>query len=216
LGVNDAVLLARLADSWHDLVRRCGVDPAATDDLLRQLVQSYLDPARHYHNLHHVADVLGVVRAHAGSATEPELLELAAWFHDVVYDPRATDNEERSAACAAAALGRLRLPPDRVARVAALVRMTRDHQADPGDTDAQLLLDADLAILGAAPEAYNSYARAIRQEYSWVLDADYRAGRCAVLRRFLQRPRLFHTEALFQALEVPARRNLTAEIAELS
>jgi predicted metal-dependent HD superfamily phosphohydrolase len=94
--------------------------------------------------------------------------------------------------------------------------MTRDHRADPSDTGALLLVDADLAILGAPPEMYKVYARAIRREYAWVPDADYRVGRRAVLQRFLDRPRIFGTESLYQERELAARRNLAAEIADQS
>jgi predicted metal-dependent HD superfamily phosphohydrolase len=209
-------LLTRLQESWRDLARRCVFATPAAAELFGRLVAAYGEPARHYHNLRHVAEVLRVLRSHADQAHEAELLELAAWFHDVIYHPRAADNEERSAAFAADALRRLDMPQGRVERVAELVRMTRDHRADTADIEAQLLLDADLAILGAPPAAYKEYAEAIRREYAWVSDADYRAGRCAVLRRILERPRIYHTQPLFAEREATARGNLAAEIAELS
>jgi predicted metal-dependent HD superfamily phosphohydrolase len=59
---------------------------------------------------------------------------------------------------------------------------------------------------------YRTYAEQIRQEYAWVPDADYRAGRQRALAKFLARPTLYH---FLVDLESPARRNLSAEIERL-
>ena len=203
-----------MARSWDDLIARCGGAGAA--GLFVRLAGAYAETGRHYHDLRHIAHVLDILREHGQEPCRLELLELAAWFHDVVYDPRARDNEERSAELAVQALSTLRLAAEDISRVAALIRMTCHHRAPPDDGDAQLLLDADLAILGAPAEQYNDYARAIRQEYAWVPDADYRAGRRTVLAGFLVRPAIFGTPQLHDLLEAPARRNLVLEIATLS
>jgi predicted metal-dependent HD superfamily phosphohydrolase len=213
--MTDTTLLRTLMDRWNDLARRIGASDDSADVVLHQLLAAYSEPARHYHNLQHIADMLAILRRY-GPAREPELLELAVWFHDAVYDSRAKDNEERSAALATEALHRLGMATERIARVADLIRMTREHRAEPGDADAPLCLDADLAILGTSPEEYNEYARAIRKEYAWVSEADYRAGRRAVLERFLARPRIYGTPGVIADREAVARRNLAAEIADLS
>ena len=75
-----------------------------------------------------------------------------------------------------------------------------------------MLIDSDLAILGASESAYQAYANQIRQEYAWVPETDYRMGRRKVLERFLARPRIFHYLA---DLEASARRNIAAEISRL-
>jgi predicted metal-dependent HD superfamily phosphohydrolase len=208
----DQSILASLADAWNNLARRCRADDAASAAVFAELVAAYREPGRFYHDLRHVADMLAILRHHGA----PVELELAAWFHDAVYESRALDNEDRSAVLATDALHRMGLAAEHIERVATLIRMTRDHRTDPDDADAQLLLDADLAILGATPEKYNEYAHAIRQEYAWVPEARYRGGRRAVLQRFLDRPRIFTTGALYQEREASARRNLSAEIAALS
>ncbi len=213
--MSDAAVRSELADAWTNLARRCGMTESAAAPFFQQLVVAYSEPGRFYHNLVHIANVLSIL-GRSADRREPELLELATWFHDAVYDPRAPDNEERSAVLAAEALGQLGLARPRIERVAALIRMTQHHRADAGDTDALLFLDADLAILGTPPDKYKDYARAIRQEYAWVPEPDYRSGRRAVLEGFLARPRIFATPAMFEEREAAARRNLAAEIAELS
>jgi predicted metal-dependent HD superfamily phosphohydrolase len=137
-------------------------------------------------------------------------LNLAAWFHDAVYDTHAQDNEEKSAELAEMALSEL--PAETIAQVRKLILCTKTHQAF--DAESELLLDADLAILSAEPTQYQNYAIAIRQEYRWVSAEDYRIGRSQVLERFLQRDRIYYTP-MMQAKETIARRNLDTELQNL-
>jgi predicted metal-dependent HD superfamily phosphohydrolase len=137
-------------------------------------------------------------------------VKLAAWLHDVIYDSRASDNEERSAKYAVQLCEKLSIPESHL--VAALVLKTKTHDAGE-DPDAQVLIDADLAIFGAGESAYCAYASQIRQEYAWVPEPNYRRGRRQVLERFLARPRIFLCLA---HLEDPARRNIASEISQLA
>jgi predicted metal-dependent HD superfamily phosphohydrolase len=141
-------------------------------------------------------------------------VQLAAWLHDVVYETQAEENEEQSAAYAGRLLQRLALPAEVIATCQRLILTTKGHRAGP-DPDSPILLDADLAILGAAEPDYARYARAIRQEYAWVPEEQYRHGRTRVLQGFLQRGRIYLTEPMFQALEARARANVTREIQSL-
>jgi len=211
----EATDLGQLQRRWAELVAPFGADGPAAEEVFRQLAEHYGGAGRIYHNLSHLQDVLDHVDALRHRARDLPALRLAAWFHDVIYDPRAADNEERSAAFAAAALRQLRAPEETVTRVVALILRTKTHQADDADIDAQILLDADLAVLGAAPAEYDRYAAAIRREYAWVPQDDYRAGRARVLEGFLARPRIYATEPFFDRLEARARANLHRELAAL-
>ena len=144
------------------------------------------------------------LRSHAADINA---VKLAAWLHDVVYDSRASDNEDRSAEYADRLCASLSIPVGR--RVASLILTTKTHD-DDDDPDAQVLLDADLAVLGASGAEYRVYAENIRHEYAWVPEPEYRVGRRRVLESFLARPRIYH---LLVDLEAPARRNIAAEIA---
>jgi len=201
-------------ERWTRLLTGLGCTTAECRRTFAEVALHYRSPGRHYHTLDHILDVLGTVELLRGGACGPAL-RLAAWLHDVVYDPRAGDNEEQSAAFARALLGPPRLAETLLAETGRLILLTRSHQADPADLDGQALLDADLAILGAEPPAYDRYALAIRAEYAWVPEADYRAGRRRVLESFLRRPRIYATEALFARLEARARANLERERASL-
>ncbi len=181
----------------------------------RALLARYAEPHRHYHTVEHVVAVLSTVDTLASHATAADLVRLAAWYHDAVYDPMRDDNEERSAGLAEAELAALGLPAAGVARVASLVRVTAGHDAPAGDSDAEVLCDADLALLGGPRPAYDSYVAAVRREYSHVDEVGWQVGREAVLRGLLGRPRLFRTPS-GSAWEQPARANLSRELAALS
>jgi predicted metal-dependent HD superfamily phosphohydrolase len=194
---------------WRSLLASWHIDSAAVDSTFGEVAERHAEPGRFYHTLDHVEAVLATVDRLAGHAHDPRSVELAAWLHDVVYDSRASDNEERSADFARQLCERLSIPGGE--RIASLILTTKTHE--PGDdSDAMVLLDADLAVLGADDADYRRYAEAIRREYAWVPEADYRAGRCRVLERFLAKPAIFR---LLHSLEPAARRNLAAEIERL-
>jgi predicted metal-dependent HD superfamily phosphohydrolase len=204
----------QLSARWDALVRPLGAPAERADAVFADLAARHGGPDRHYHNLDHLAAVLDALEPASG-ARSPLALRLAAWFHDAVYDSRAADNEERSAALARAALADLNGPESLGDEVARLVLLTRGHATGPEDRDGQVLLDADLAILGAPADEYDRYAAAIRREYAWVAEEAYRAGRGRVLQDFLRRPRIFQTEVR-AAREEQARANLARELARLS
>jgi predicted metal-dependent HD superfamily phosphohydrolase len=209
-------LQERLRAEWLDLVRAFGVPGAAAEQTFADLTALYSEPGRFYHTLRHLDEVLAVVGRLRAETRDLAAVRFAAWFHDAVYDPRARDNEERSADLAAAVLSAWPVPPALVAATRQLIQLTKTHQAAADDRDGLVLLDADLAILGAAPERYAEYREAIRREYAWVPEEAYRLGRRHVLEGFARRQRLYHLDVTRTAFENQARRNLAAEIAALS
>ena len=164
-----------------------------------------------YHDLRHLTEVLDRLDEldRAGAAFDLVPVVLAAWFHDAVYDGQP-DAEERSAQ-----LAESKLPDPPAAEVARLVRMTEHHQAFPDDLNAAALSDADLAILAADADRYHAYARDVRTEYAQFSDADFRAGRAAVLKDLLAGPSLFRTTHGQALWEDAARANVQAEIEKL-
>ena len=174
--------------------------------LFEELLAAWNQPWRHYHAGQHLHECLAALAQWRQLAREPGLLALALWFHDAVYEPRAPDNEARSADWARAALPALGLPVPACERVARLVLATRDHVAR--DADMGLLLDLDLAILAAPAARFAQYESQIRAEYAFVPEPDFRAGRRRILQGFLARERLFVTEALHAAWDAAVRANL--------
>jgi predicted metal-dependent HD superfamily phosphohydrolase len=207
--------LESMQRSWAGVLQNYRVALADAYPAFDKLVAAYSAPERHYHNLEHLGEMFRVVGRLAGSVDDANAIVLAVWFHDAVYDPRAKDNEQRSGELAVDVLGTLGVPASVIERVARMIAATAHATDPPADRDTQALLDADLAILGASEERYARYAADIRKEYEWVPEADYRAGRAAVLEQFLARPRIYHTQIMFEEGEARARANLKAELAFL-
>lgn len=177
------------------------------------LLEAWGDPARGYHDLRHLAEVLDRVDALAPTVPGADLVavRLAAWFHDGVHEGVAGEDEERSAAWAEEALPGAGVRADRVVEVARLVRLTAGHRVAPGDGAGALLADADLGILAADEERYAEYAADVRREYAHVPDDLFRAGRAAVLRGLLAQQPLFRTPGA-AAWEAAARANVAREL----
>ncbi|MGY1834018.1 metal-dependent phosphohydrolase [Blastococcus sp. SYSU DS0510] len=174
------------------------------------VVAAWSEPHRRYHDLAHLAAVLGLVERLSAGVPDPDAVALAAWYHDVVYDPLRPDNEQVSAERARAGLRGL-VPEERAEEVARLVLLTAGHDPEPGDANGAALCDADLAVLAAPPAAYAGYASAVRAEYGHLSDGEFTAGRIAVLERLLELPRLYRLPAA-EEWEPVARANLTAEL----
>lgn len=202
---------------WRSVLAPLTGESDALDRTFADILRRYNEPGRHYHSLEHVQQVSAVIR----TLSAPHLpyapcLDAAGILHDVIYDPRAKDNEERSAEYAHEVLASLGIDLMTRDEVARLILLTKKHETTDEDRDGQVLLDADLSILGASEAEYDDYAAAIRREYSWVNDEDYCSGRRAVLERFLARPRLYFTPEMQRRSEARARANLAREIAALA
>jgi len=193
-----------------------GADATQARLVAIDLLRRWDEPHRHYHTSRHLEAVLAMVDGFQTLAADAELVRLAAWYHDAIYDPAASDNEERSADLAAVQLTSLGLCADQVAEVARLVRLTRTHRPADMDANGALLCDADLAILASPADEYARYAHAVRAEYAHVPDDAFRAGRSAILLDLLDSPALFHTTPLRHRFEATAHANLRRELAKLT
>jgi predicted metal-dependent HD superfamily phosphohydrolase len=189
----------------------------AQADVIRDaLLEAYGDGARGYHDLRHLTEILERLDELSWNGERFELLpvRLAAWFHDAVYDtqPRA---EERSASWASEALAAV-VDQTVIAEVERLVLLTADHRVTGGDLNGAALCDADLAILAAPHVRYSAYAADVRREYEHLTDAEFAAGRAAVLRGLGGRRPLFATTYGRDHWEAAARTNIAWELAELA
>lgn len=208
----------RALDTWHALT--AGSQPT----LLAALRAQYGAAGRHYHSLAHVGWVLARVlelvhelEPHERESLDLAAIQLAVLCHDVVYDTDATrhaaQNEAESAAFAVACAGALGWAPERQALVERLVLATADHR--PADLPEAVVVDADLAVLGASPAEYDAYVAAVRREYRQIDDHHWRVGRAAVLERLTGSSSIFTTAPMRAARERAARANLQRELAAL-
>jgi len=187
----------------------------------RRLLRHWSLWPRAYHDTHHLQACLdhweaarngagdGRDAGHAEAMDDLQAVALALWFHDAVYWPWSGRNEERSARWARRFLQGQGLPAATVDTVERHILATRHgHPAAAAAGDDRWVLDIDLAILGQPPAVYAAFERNVRREYRFVRWPRYRAGRCAILRSFLERPALYETEWFRSRYEAQARVNL--------
>jgi predicted metal-dependent HD superfamily phosphohydrolase len=188
--------------------------------LLDGLLARHREKHRRYHTANHVAWVI----RHIGelAAIEPVVhldeVVAAAFYHDAVYEPSYPANERASARLARRDLTSIGWTDDAVQRVGSMIEAT-EHTVSGSERatgDTAVLLDADLAILGADPAGYSAYVTGVRAEYRHVGDDDWRTGRVAVLQRFLDGASIYRTATGRERWESRARANLSAELADLS
>ena len=201
----------QLALRWAALWRDAGGpgDGAALGD---ELIAAWSRPERAYHTVDHLAACLDHLGRDRALARDHAAISLGLWFHDAVYDPRAGDNELRSAEWARSALAMIGAAL--AERVAGLVLATR-HDGTPTDDDARLLVVIDLAILGADEDNFAAYEAAVRREYAWVPEADFRSGRARILSGFVARPSIYVTAVYRERFAARARTNLAGALAAL-
>lgn len=182
-----------------------------------ELIARYGEPHRRYHTMTHIEDCLAQVAASTDFPDEQRsLMDAAIWFHDAIYDATRHDNEAESARLAAERLSAEGAGPAFIEEVSRLIFLTAGHSVQPDDAIGARLVSIDLSILGASPERYDAYAAAIRYEYGHVPEPLYRAGRAAILGRFLESGPLFADPVWAERLEAQARANLAREIATLT
>jgi predicted metal-dependent HD superfamily phosphohydrolase len=184
-----------------------------TEELREDLLARWSETHRKHHtvtHLHEMLDAIGLL-ADAGIDFDREAVELAAWFHDAIYEIGRDDNEDRSADLARELLASSPVRNE----VARLVLVTKTHKVADDDVNGAVLTDADLSVLGSDAFRYRAYAAAVREEYAEVPDEVFKPARAQVLRALLDGP-LFHTAAARERWEEPARRNITEEIVALT
>ena len=199
-----------LVQAWHTLLGRHSIS-SRIDDFGRALLASWSEPRRRYHDIDHLRDVLDYIDQLAEYAADADAVRLAAWYHDSVFEG-SPDDEELSARRAEAELGALGLNTEAIAEVARLIRMTAAHNPDPGDRDAEVLSDADLASLAVPRERYRRNSANIRTEFAHIPEAVFRSGRAAIIAALLAAPTLYRTPGARQRWERQARENLRAEL----
>ncbi|XP_061173310.1 uncharacterized protein LOC133182476 [Saccostrea echinata] len=180
--------------------------------------QKYSESQRHYHTLSHLEEMFQHFDQYHEKLDKPELVSLAIYFHDIIYDPKASDNEERSADVFTQFVkeSSANLKEDERDKVRHWILLTKSHSVqERAEADLQYFLDMDMAVLGRTPEDYRKYAAQIRDEYSHYPDQDYRKGRSAVLKGFSQRQRIYASDEFHKLYHDIAVQNMTAEILTL-
>lgn len=205
-----------LETEWSKLLYDSKVENNAhsnSNRLLNTLCTAYNEPHRHYHNLNHIAYMLAQLDS-ANSATP--IARWATWYHDIVYRPRKSDNEHKSAVIALQTMTELGIDPSTSTTVSQIINATKSHRPNKNaDDSCKSVLDADMAILGAPEQEYKNYGRQVRKEFSAIPNFLYKRGRKKFLQSVLNQERIFTTEYFYREFENSARNNVQHEITTL-
>ena len=202
---------AFVKSEWDSLCHRYSEDSDLVGQLWDELERAYTTKDRHYHNLGHIHYMLELAHRYSPAGHPSDLLLYAIFYHDIVYKATRSDNEEQSAALAQDRLHSLGIPEADILQVKEMILATKTHQTAETEL-TKLLLDLDLAILGADEARYNRYSQGVRKEYSMYPDLIYKPGRRKVLQHFLNQDHIYKTPAFQVEFEDKARKNLQREL----
>lgn len=199
---------------WDALCHRLTGSPPPVH-LFDALVQRYTESHRAYHTLAHIEECLAHFAEVHHLAAQPDLIAVAIWLHDVIYEPTRNDNEIASATWAQASLLEAGVAREVITQIQQLILYTQ-HNAQPPSGDPALLVDIDLAILGAPRARFEAYEQQIREEYVWVPWPTFCEKRAAILQQFLDRPQIYQTSYFYTQWEAAARHQLQQSLQRLN
>jgi predicted metal-dependent HD superfamily phosphohydrolase len=189
-------------------LRQRWVEAGAPAEGFDDVAARYAEAHRAYHTIHHIEHVVAKVDE-IGHGQDAAVV-LAAILHDVIYDPAADDNEERSADYARHVLA----DHEAVERIATLIEATKTHEGRDGDHGLDALLDADLSSFADDNEGRNG--ELVRQEYAFVPEDAFQAGRRRILEGFLGREPLYRTTLMRTRYEAKAKANIRRALERIS
>ena len=186
-------------------------DKNLSDELWNEIEQSYSESNRHYHNLSHIEDLIKELSDVKEQIQDWDTMMFSVFYHDIIYNPKSKKNEEKSALLAKKRLQTIGFPEEKIGKCFEQIIATKSHNKN-SDNDVNLLIDADLYILGKSREEYVIYTENIRKEYSHYKDFIYKKGRKKVLKHFLSMDRIYKTVHFYNRYEIKARINLSVEL----
>jgi predicted metal-dependent HD superfamily phosphohydrolase len=199
-------------EKFLDVMGRYSDKPAYHLECWRELETAYTSRARYYHNLEHLEQLLTELDPVKAQVGELDTLLFAIFYHDIVYKPTKSNNEQQSALLFKKRISQTSFP--RLEACIQQIEATKDHKPSL-DHDTNILLDLDLSILGKSPKAYQTYRENIRKEFGVYPDFVYRKGRKQVLEDLLARASIFKTDFFKAAYEQQARENIRLELDQL-
>lgn len=184
-------------------------------ELWNEVEMAYSAPHRHYHNLHHINHLFDQLHEHATEIRDEETMAFSVFYHDIVYVPGNSDNEDKSAELAIEHMKKLKAPSRQIDKCVDQILATKNHTYDV-DHDTNLFTDADLSILGMPTPKYDDYRLQIREEFVEIPYDRFATGRQKLLQKMLDKSAIYKTLSFREKLEAQARENMQHELLELS
>jgi predicted metal-dependent HD superfamily phosphohydrolase len=199
---------------FYKRLSKYSTDTAQINGTFDKLLKAYQSEKRYYHDLTHIISLLKLFEEHHGALLDKDVVYLAIWFHDAVFDAWKSDNEEQSAEWAKEFLTTIGFPNAKADKVVNFILATKTHESN-GDGDMNYFLDFDLSILSADDTIYDVYTKQIRDEYSFYPSFLYNRGRRKILQNFLNKNHIYKTDVFYGKNEAKARENIQRELDNL-
>lgn len=199
---------------WELISAEIGISLRISEACWDCIVSRYNESTRFYHTLVHIADMLRSSSMYSSMISDRTVVDLAIFFHDIIYDSRSNTNEEDSAKMFRFLLADY-ISADIIDKVVWYIMQTKTHMVQVNETpdnDLWLFLDIDMGVLGAERPLYIRYCTAIRAEYEHVDERLYRVKRRQFLLSVLdEREHIYATDAVRADCEQIARSNMQWE-----
>ena len=180
-----------------------------------KIIKHYSEPHRAYHTLKHIKNSLKEFDEVKDLCEKPNEVEFAIWFHDIIYNPRKDNNEEKSADLAYKKAKEMNLSKNFAEDIKQFILASK-HQTTPTRIDAQIMIDIDLAGFGKSEKEFWEQNKLVRKEYSFYSDKDFNLGRSILLNSFLIRSHIYLTKHFRKKYETQARKNIKKMIKKLT
>jgi predicted metal-dependent HD superfamily phosphohydrolase len=201
-----------LETRWSSLVKKFSSDSELISNLWADIKARYSEPQRYYHKLKHLECIFSDVDA---SGVSSDSIEFSVWFHDIIYNPCSSSNEKESAKIAMKIMNSLGANSAACDDVIYMIDATKHHENPRASKEADIFLDADMAILGVAESLYQDYLKNVRMEFSKTPDFLFRGGRRRFVQVTLEKDKIFNSDYFFKKYEAAARANLNNELISL-
>jgi len=203
---------------FEQLWARCAMDGAATataaGGYFSELYNHYRESHRHYHRPAHIVHCLKYFDMARSGMEQPDWVELAIWYHDVIYTCGADDNELKSAELFKVHACDL-LPTALIDSVYDLILVTIHSRKLPVTLDQGYVVDIDLSSFGLPWPQFLADSKAVRKEFNHQFDADFYPGQCRFFEMLLAREHFCFTEFFRQRHEHQARENIQRYLLQL-
>lgn len=200
-----------LQETFMGLLRNYTDNNRLIQELWKEVEKHYSGPKRHYHTLQHLDNLFIQLIEVKEQIENWEILLFTLYYHDIVYNPLKSDNEEKSAEFAEKRMTQISVPNNEIERCKQQILATKSHFKS-ADNDTNYFTDADLSVLGQDWNSYSSYSKNVRKEYAIYPDLVYNPGRKKVLKHFLEMERIFKTDFFYRMFEIQAKQNLKREM----
>ncbi len=202
----------RFVELWTR--HRRGEGAGEPQALFGELVDRYGEGHRCYHTALHIEHCLTELDRVRSAVPNDDAAEMALWYHDAVYDPKASDNEYRSAELFSDRAGD-DLEPQFVADVRRLIMITEHGNRRPRREDERYVADVDLSSFGFAWPDFQRDSEKVRAEYPHLSNGEFASNHRRFLQSLLERSRIYATEVFYRRYETRARENISRLLATL-